>query len=1199
MSTPSNLYAEKIFAEHPISLWSLDDQVDYVSLISESQRNLNWLDGGTWTSTGSLDSASMNNDTVSGTPFQDSITTKLVGQHSSMLPASTLMTINFTSENIVKLSDLNQELETFAVGAYFYSKSLYINAYEIGYEYLLPGETLPRKNTKKFSSTISNQWVFVSETFIIPQDDDYDPDAEIRLILNIEYINSGSQNSDYEFFVNGITFGQWPEEFHTESLGITPLTLPAYLPDNIAGAQSLGTLARSYGLQDASGYYFIDNNILAKNSGVPLVFGSDNVTRIIAREGLKPSLILPGFGFLNNVGKYQELTLEMWLRVDSESTTSKRLFGPISSLDGVYIDGPFIKLKIGNNVASHYLGEWFRPILIDFRLKPNLASILINGEEVISLQIDMSNIDLPDEFSELGKSQDWIGFYAYSDIRMLEIDCVAIYPYWVSDIVAKRRWAYGQAVEIPESANTSFGGTTVAIDYSVADYTNNYTYPEFGKFAQGIVENLDVSRNRIELPSYSLPEIRFLDETITLSDWYLEQDALQDDDRLFFTFKDKESFMFIDTINFMNQKTKAFYGIFGIEEYSTSEQILFKIENVSNRNYFSVSVFGDRINYDIYYNGTLERLYSDSILDAGNIFAGVNIDGLIRAFGKNVSAFFGNRAQLRVYMLGDSDFSKTFQGRVYKIGFCTANNFKKLTSLFTLPIEPEVPEIWDVGDSYFGNDPAFWSLTIDAGRVDSFQDDGSEAEEIYAHIASYSVQPVYKFNEYSLDISTSSTWQDYIPLSYFAQFVNDSFNNRYYDLDFIQFNSSVPNISTIKDPIGPTKPYSIRQYITFQFLRNGANQSLDSFIYTANPVNGVIDPGNTLDWINTKYVVENGTIIYPPASSSISDLAIVTHIEIDVEATSINPVRIRRLEYASQAINETTPNFIGTKFGTKIIPYKKYGSYFDYVSKNPFKIYKGTTPHLYLTKDSGIQKVGTDSPLTDRGLIFQINQNLSESYKVFAMQMFLRFPNISFSQVPELIFEIQGKDDFIKFFVVANDASGKRGRIYGINAKTGRVENGLLFYINGKKVREAVVGPQDWAVLGINFARILDFDSYPGAIRVISNAIVNNISHYQSTSLQEVQRQLYRPWFRVRQIGIDEFSQDINWIYWQGAFTWNGVLVANETKLFGFDPSDVYKRYTGTNKFIIDDNINSSVFRGYTYSIYKDIVWNSAIIKPL
>ena len=49
MSTLSNLYAEKVFSEHPTGLWALDDNADYISLISEQQRNLSsWtIYGGT------------------------------------------------------------------------------------------------------------------------------------------------------------------------------------------------------------------------------------------------------------------------------------------------------------------------------------------------------------------------------------------------------------------------------------------------------------------------------------------------------------------------------------------------------------------------------------------------------------------------------------------------------------------------------------------------------------------------------------------------------------------------------------------------------------------------------------------------------------------------------------------------------------------------------------------------------------------------------------------------------------------------------------------------------------------------------------------------------------------------------------------------------------------------------------------------
>ena len=40
MSQPSNLYAEKVYSEHPTILWALDDQADYISLITENQRDI-------------------------------------------------------------------------------------------------------------------------------------------------------------------------------------------------------------------------------------------------------------------------------------------------------------------------------------------------------------------------------------------------------------------------------------------------------------------------------------------------------------------------------------------------------------------------------------------------------------------------------------------------------------------------------------------------------------------------------------------------------------------------------------------------------------------------------------------------------------------------------------------------------------------------------------------------------------------------------------------------------------------------------------------------------------------------------------------------------------------------------------------------------------------------------------------------------
>jgi hypothetical protein len=86
MSNPSNLYAEKIFSEHPLVLWALDDKADYVSLITEAQRNIESL----WTVTG----GTRNTDPGSGAvnpPFEDSLSTSILGTVPSGSPGNIVL----------------------------------------------------------------------------------------------------------------------------------------------------------------------------------------------------------------------------------------------------------------------------------------------------------------------------------------------------------------------------------------------------------------------------------------------------------------------------------------------------------------------------------------------------------------------------------------------------------------------------------------------------------------------------------------------------------------------------------------------------------------------------------------------------------------------------------------------------------------------------------------------------------------------------------------------------------------------------------------------------------------------------------------------------------------------------------------------------------------------------------------------------
>ena len=1236
MSNPSNLYAEKVFSEHPTGLWALDDSADYISLISESQRNLlNWkITGGTHQEySQSVDE-----------PFINSYVGKITATPTSSETASVIA----ISNNIMNLSDFNQYLKTFSVGAYFYSESSYVAGFEIGYQYTDTTSGQDITHLKNYDTIVNKNWIFISETFDTPPDN-----TEIRLVFKINFIG-GSEDPDV-FLVNGITLGQWSEEFASTSLGVYPTDIPS----SISLPSQKGIVAKCYGLQELNGYYLVSDNMLkAKNSGIPIVYGTSSLTTLYP-NGLNPSLIVPGVGMLNESGKFRQYTLETWLRINSYSNDRKRIIGPIASQDGIYVDGPSIGLKIGNEYKTYYVGEWTRPMLVHLRVGKDTSSLLINGQEVISLNYLTESLSLPAMLNGV-KDQDWIGFYAHEDIYPIEIDCVGIYPYVVATAVAKRRFVFGQGVEIPENINTSYSGTSVFIDYEFADYTSNYSYPKIGSWNQGFSDNTSIRNKSLSVTSHPLPEM-FLSSK-TKEELFSDCKEIQSPStKNFFSFRPNSSwnqtsaYIFFKNFDFLGSSVSGFYGCFQIPQTSATAQTLFKIEKENTNSYFLIQLLNNQISYIIKYGENVETIYSPLVAQPGELVdVGLNIPLFVSRFGTPASDFFGSLSDLRMYVGGDKNGLSTFTGNIYNIGFCTAYNFQKIRLLFN---EIGVP-IWneDLFPIYQNNQlinidggidttsmPSSGGLTdtangaISGGGVVTIEEDS-----LMDHIASYTLLPVIDFDEYKLAVSSSAYWEDQLPLTYFAESVLDKRGDQYFDLDFIQFNIDYPipsktiaietvpqdwtyadlsdeygmpvqrtytsldnylftgynDYEDLKNKISKDYRYDtdgalVKSYVTFQYTELGANQTSFYFTKTERPPrNGVLVPGQ--DWMTTKYEVVDNMIIYPPRGVDFNDLSIVTHIEINVKDSETNNVSIKKLSYASQALNESDASPIGTRFGTSVYPYTKTGIYYNFKKNNPFSIYTGSSPYLYLTKTSGIQLKGKYDPLINRGLSIPVNSSRSEGFKVIAMQMAVRFDGDYFPYAPTQIFEIQSKDSYIKFYMVASDPTGRRAKIYAIDAKTGLVQDGIGFYWNGKVVKEPVLTLQEWGFLGINFSSSLNFSFFEGAVRLTGPLLFNSISYYQSTNLQEVQNIAERPWFRVKVLG----SYPLDWEFWDsGSFNWNKVLVLSETSYYGVNPSDVYKSYTGTNKIVVDDE-RPVRFGEYTYTIFTDVVWNQFTLDP-
>jgi hypothetical protein len=1186
MSTPSSLYADKIFSEHPSALWALDEQVDYISLITEQKRNIGdeWVVENGISSSGTL---------VLDEPFQDSITNLIQGN----VPIGTTNEIILTSSNIDNFLTINQNFDTFSIGMYFFSNSPYFESISIGYEYTDPDTLVDSTSSYTFTNLDFQKWNFISQTFNL-----LDKDANFRIVIKILTNDGGSSINDYEFYINGISVGQWCEEFQTESLGITPITVPSNI--YLVGEES-GVPAYTYGTYGDTGYYLIYQNALKCRKGaMPIVFGSNSAIEIFENEERtdnrlwsdidneiwqywkdfgdwdlikftnnpiyipRPSLLFPGKGFLNENGRYNEYTVEFWMKVNSNTEVPVKIFGPVASSAGLYIEGGFLTLSIGGMSSSHFVGEWLRPMMVHIRIIKNNISVLLNGEEVISLIIDTQSISLPSKVSSEGKDQDWIGFYSYVDSGSMKVDAVALYPYQVPTTVAKRRWVYGQGVVSSEKIDLQYGGTPALIDYSFADYTSNYSYPNFAKWNQGSFDNLLTTSRSLSLPKYELPEIYLGSKTI--KQLYDDNFTLQVGPYKFFSFRPNETWDDLTTyisfpkFNVLNNKVNAFYGVFEYQD-NLSQQILFKIYDSANGNYFTISKNNNNIEYYLDYNGSTELIFTEQISSyVDNFVAGINISDFSNTYGGNVSTFFGNQNSLKMYVAGDPSGNYSFLGKIYSISFCSDTNFENIKSNFGV------------------NGVATFDTYLN----------------VIDFIASYTLWPIEAYSSFSLNIGSSGTWEDYMPLSYFGQYVKNESGDEYYNLDFIQMNVGYHSIC--KNMLTDNQHYDttdneLRSYVSFQYIAEGANAPKSYFTTIEKPnKNLVLDLSNYPNWKTTKFEVIDNTIIYPPQSVDFNSLAIVYNLEFNVTSSITKSLSLSSLEFSSQCFNSNSFNPIGTRYGVEIYPYTKSGFYYNYKAKNPFSIYKASNPYMYLTKNSGIRIVGDISNTINRGISIPVNKSKANSYKISAFQAFLKYDQQSFPSELEKLFEIEYKDDTIQFYILSNGPSGNRGKIVAKSMNTGRPYTNIKYYINGVIASSPVLTLDSWIVLGISFPSAISFDSYMGSINVNGKAIFNNITPYQKNSLQQAQSQLTRPWLYVKENDLIEFD----WQYWVNSFTWQTTLVISSSDLYGIDPKTIYSNYFGSNKIVIDDNAGINIGSD-KMKIYENVSWSISSVTPV
>ena len=1121
---PSNLYASRIYSEHPVGLWSIDDDLSYLSLIDDNDRKLT-----NWTTSGSVvEYLDFIKDGFAESPFPETGHYKVSGNCGSVdRNGKTYYYTDITSQQLFNMyTDLNKDQRVFCINTYILHW-IPASFYEIGYTY--NNGTNDIVFVEEMAPGPPGEWVRIGKTF----NHTY-LDLSVKIVIRVYF----ETNTNIGFLMSGLSVGQWSETRSGISLGANRKNIPASTGlSHIFRSDLKGVELREYGPGYDTGYAIVDDNrLLAINGGIPLVYGSDSVTSIYPSLSGLPGIVVPGKGFLNNAGRYNTYTLEAWVRLDCNTSVPRKIIGPVASSDGIYVTGNAIAISINGEFKSYCVGEWYRPMLLHWIIQDGYSTLMINGESVIVLPIDQHSLLLP---TNRVSNEDWVGIYGWSDVGV-EIDTISIFPYVVQTAVAKRRFVWGQGVESPETINAAYLGTPINIDFAYSRYPVNYSYPETARWDIAQYNNLNVSKTAIKSPNYKLPAMNtgrrsqraILDYSRTV--WSSTNGAT------FITFSSDQVIdpcnLYFDTANIVNENETIYYGVF-----SDTNGPLITFHNKVNGHIFQIRAVDQTIQY--LYNGTLlQTVYTDT----SKVYT-VGVD--IRDLPKDIASFFAVPSAIDISIGGY--LQETFMGRIYRFG-----------------IMDDV-----LADSYIGSE------------------DGILVNKDYSAItSSYTLVPYDSFGTYHLDIDTVGWWEQVIPMSYFE-------NNG--KIDFMQYNIAASD-TDVKS--------------TVRFIRT--NRTIISNIHSIVdlPPNGMININHYDDFLLKSFEIKNGSIIIPK-KYYYADLSMILNLHIEIHGLIANQFMVKDMSISSFSDNCNSFKQIGTTHGYDIAPYTKVGNYYSNNITTPWKIYRKSTPYLFLTKDSGICPVDNSNEYIG-GLWTALNANKDSDYGISALQVWLKY-DVNLVNQNEFIdlMEIRSDNNWIKV-VGVNDGTNSRIQIKTVYGDTYEDYVGVRFHQDGHQVVTPYLQKDKWTALGIDFEPILDMSNDIGGISLLNGCVFNNLVFYRTSDIDKQYHYTYRTWGNV----VNDGTKNLTWNYWKSEIdgtgcTWDQVC-KSATKSYGISIDEIYRTYVGTNRFVVDEKDTSLMFIGDPSSVIsskavqksdifqnyiayeRDPKWQTISIKP-
>jgi hypothetical protein len=796
---------------------------------------------------------------------------------------------------------------------------------------------------------------------------------------------------------------------------------------------------------------------------------------------------------------------------------------------------------------------------------------MINGEKVISIPID--SLEIPTFPTE---DEDYLGFYTNEFIYLYEIDSFSIFPYAVAEQVAKKRYVFGQGVQEQENIVAAKNGNLSYVDFPFSGYSSTIKYPDRSKWNDGFYNNIVASDKGITLPEYQLPEIIFnnsasitnSEKSLITSGFYEENYAIQDEDYPYIsmnpdgTYLSNDSYgtIYFSKLNQTGNKVRSVHSILKSSNNVSDRQSLMYISNNFDGNTFEVAIN----------SGSIQYVYNDTVLNSSTIGAssyfavGIDFDKIEQSYYSTVGSFFSKPESLSLNFAGNEQ--DVFLGKIFSL---TINN------------------------DFFTDKDGSQIFNTSGIAIKNFNSD------LYDYIGSYTLLPKTTNTSIVLDVGVSGYWENSIPLSYFGKYITQANGSLKYDLDLLQFSIDTPS-SIFSKYNQVSSDYqdslSTKVYLTLQNIIE-----LGQVVYTQFTniedigMNRILDLGEITSSEDTKYKINDGTVIYPPKDiSGFTNYYITVHIEISSKGVRTENVNIKNMRFASLSFDEGQFYSINTPSTGKFYPIVKNEDQYVYKRKIPLVIDTDSSPYLYLAGDSGIEVLPDIDENLLKGIAVPINDSLKSDQEIVGLQMFLMYNESQLFTETRKLGRISSPD--ISYdLVISPENDGKRAFLTIINSITGTEFTAAKFFLNGKLVSKIVIEPLSWNYITISFEKEPRSEHYPiyldsvlGEIEIYSGVKVDNVASF--TELNPIRQDL---------IVSDRWNltDDQNWSYWSASTTWTQVLDEQslEVTLLSLDGKEVFDTYVGLSSGIVNDDSRIDVTHD-SVVIINDITWDEYLV---